>query len=312
MKAIEFSQFGGPEVLRVNETEMSALETGRVRVRIEARAVNAADLRIRAGAMSAVMPDRPFPIRLGWDFVGSVMTSSAEFSEGQRVLGIVPWLSDRDRRGSYAEIIDANADWLAPLPDGLSATIASTLPLNGLAASQLIDALEIREGQTLLVVGASGTVGAYVAQLAVAANARVFAVAAEGDEDYVASLGVEMVLTQGSGFELAAQVREHVPAGVDGLADAVPVGPDLIAAVRDGGRFATVLQARAPEPQRNIRVNAIRVVPNSQRLSELAYLAAKGELVVRIAAKLPLKDAAEAHRRAADSANGRGRIVLVE
>ncbi len=121
---------GGPDVLHVADRPAPAAGDGQVLVRVEARSVNAPDAGIREGLFADWTPQRTFPIVLGADFAGRVLRDSGSFTAGERVLGILPWFTDTVGRGSYAEILAAESDWLAPLPDGLEAAAAATIPLN--------------------------------------------------------------------------------------------------------------------------------------------------------------------------------------
>jgi len=311
MKIIEFDQFGGPDVLHVVDRPEPVARDGQVLVRVEARSVNAPDAGIREGLFADWTPQRTFPIVLGADFAGTVLRDSGAFTAGGRVLGILPWFADQDGRGSYAEILAAESDWLAPLPERLDAAAATTIPLNGLTAFQAADLLHLTPGDTVLVTGASGTVGGFAVQAAAATGATVYAVASDDDEEYVSALGAHGLVRRGTPEEIVASTRELLPAGADAVLDAAPAGPGIIGAVRDGGRLVTVLAPLAPEPERGITVDTFSVALDPKRLAELAAQAADGALTTRVAATLPLREAADAHRLLADHTAGRGRIVLL-
>ncbi len=311
MKIIEFDQFGGPEVLHVADRPEPVARDGQVLVRVEARSVNAPDAGIREGLFADWTPQRTFPIVLGADFAGTVLRDSGAFTAGQRVLGILPWFTDPEGRGSYAEIVAAESDWLGPLPDGLDAAAATTVPLNGLTAFQAADLLHLTPADTVVVTGASGTVGGFAVQAAAATGATVYAVPSDGDEEYVRALGARNVVRRGTPEEIATRVRELLPGGADAVLDAAPAGPGMIAAAGDGGRFVTVLAPLAPPPERGIAVDTFSVGLDPKRLADLAARAADGVLTTRVAARLPLAEAAAAHRLLAAGTAGRGRIVLL-
>jgi NADPH2:quinone reductase len=311
MKVIEFDQFGGPDVLHVVDRPEPSAREGQVLVRVEARSVNAPDAGIREGLFADWTPQRTFPIVLGADFAGTVLRDSSAFTAGQRVLGILPWFTDQDGRGSYAEILAAESDWLAPLPEGLDAAAATTIPLNGLTAFQAADLLHLAPGDTVLVTGASGTVGGFAVQAAAATGATVYAVASDADEKYVSALGAHDVVRRGTPEEIVSGMRELLPQGTDAVLDAAPVGPGIIGAVRDGGRFVSVLAPLAPQPERGITVDTFSVALDPKRLGDLAAQAADGALTARVAARLPLAEAAGAHRLLAAGTAGFGRIVLL-
>ncbi len=311
MKIIEFDQFGGPDVLHAVDRPEPVARDGQVLVRVEARSVNAPDAGIREGLFADWTPQRTFPIVLGADFAGTVLRDSAAFAAGQRVLGILPWFTDQDGRGSYAEILAAESDWLAPLPAGLDAAAATTIPLNGLTAFQAAGLLHLTPGDTVLVTGASGTVGGFAVQAAAATGATVYAIGSDGDGEYVSALGARDLVRRGTPDEIVSGVRERLPEGADAVLDAAPVGPGIIGAARDGGRFVTVLAPLAPQPERGITVDTFSVALDPKRLADLAVQAADGTLSTRVAARLPLAEAAAAHRLLAAGTAGFGRIVLL-
>src|SRR5258708_7932933 len=309
MEIRESDPFGGPDVLPVAARPAPAARDGQVLVRVEARSVNAPDAGIPEGLFADWTPQRTFPIVLGADFAGRVLRDSGSFTAGERVLGILPWFTDQNGRGSYAEMLAAESDWLAPLPDGLEAAAATTIPLNGLTAFQAADLLHLTPTDTVLVTGASGTVGSFAVQAAVATGATVYAVASGGDEDYVSALGARGLVRRGTPEQIGTSVRELLPGGADAALDAAPAGPGVIGAVRDGGRFVGVLAPLAPQPERGISVDTFSVTTDPKRLADLAARAADGALITRVAARLPLAQAAAAHRLLAAHTARPGRIV---
>jgi len=261
----------------------------------------------RAGVLASMTPHLTPPLVLGWDLAGVVETAGGGFGVGQRVVGMVPWFATGV--GTYAELVAVDPGWLVPLPDGVDDVTGAALPLNALTASHALDLVGVMAGQTLLVTGASGAVGGYAVQLAAAAGARVLAVASAGDEDHVRSLGAKEVLARAEPAALVAAAREAAGGGLDAVLDAAPVGPPLIAAVRDHGVFITVLDFQLPATERGIRVGKVSATPDAPRLGRLVAALAAGDLTTRVAASLPLEQAAQAHERAA--AGGlRGKIVL--
>src|SRR5207244_2570451 len=135
---------------------------------------------------------------------------------GDPVVGMIPWGRIDARVGAYAQAAVVQPEWLAPRPPELDAITAATVPLNALTASQDLSGLALAPGATLLVTGASGAVGSYATQLAVAAGLRVMAIASDGDEEWVERLGAEKVLSR------STDLGEIDP--VDALFDAVPIG----------------------------------------------------------------------------------------
>lgn len=306
MQVVELVEYGGR--LEVVDRPDPVPGSGQVRVRVLAATVNPVDWFVASGALASMAPHLAMPLVLGWDVVGVVdaVGVGAPYEPGQRVAAMTPWFDAGV--GTFAEAVLLDPAWLTPLPDGLDPVLAATVPLNGQTARQALDLLAVQPGATVLVTGASGGAGGFAVQLATVAGARVLAVASSGDEERVRGLGAAEVLARGD--DLVERVRALVPAGVDAVLDAVPVGPQLVAAVRDGGAFLTVLAPTAPESERGIRVEKVSVTPRREQLATLLDDLAAGRLQTAVAQVLPLAKAAEAVEIA--SAGGlRGKVVLV-
>lgn len=309
MRVIEANEYGGPEVLVEATRPDPAVAAGRVRVRVAAATVNPADAGARAGAFAHFVPDLPKPFVLGWDFSGTVIEDAEGFRAGERVAGIFPWFELGNGDGTYAEIVSAEPEWLARVPSGLGDVEAATVPLNALTARQAVDLLAAEPGDVVVVTGASGAVGGFAVQFLVAEGAHVVAVASAGDAEHVATLGAKEVVTRTPDADLAATIHGSAPDGVDAVFDPGAAGNSLLNVVRDGGTFVAAAGA-PPEPVRGIRVERVGVVPNASQLQTILDDAAAGRLSTRVAAPMPLADAADAHRRL-EAGGFQGKLVLV-
>ena len=179
MRAVVLDRFGGPEVLSLVERPDPVAKPGTVVVRVAAANVNPTDLAARQGFVvgDAVQP----PLVLGWDLAGTVEAVGDGVSGhdvGERVVGMIPWYAIGGRIGAYAELVAVVADWVVPLPESLGFAEAATIPLNALTARQALDLLDPAPGSPILVTGASGAVGAFATQLALAAGHEVTAMGA--------------------------------------------------------------------------------------------------------------------------------------
>ncbi|GAB3826603.1 NADP-dependent oxidoreductase [Dactylosporangium cerinum] len=288
MRVVEVQGYGGVDQLRVVDRPEPSPEHGRVRVRVAAAAVNPVDTATRAGWTAALAPGLTGQFVLGWDFAGVT-------DDGQAVAGFVPWFEQGGSVGTYTSVLFADPTWFAPLPEHVDPVTAATLPLNAVTAVQALRLAGLTAGQSLLVTGASGGVGGFAVQLAVAAGLEVTAVASTGDEAHVAGLGAKTVLS-----------RTDTPAAgaFDGVLNAASV-PEAIAAVRDGGVFVAVTDFSAPAAERGVRVDTVHVTPDRQQLAEVLGAG----LITRVAGTLPLEEAAEAHRRL-EAGGLRGKLVL--
>lgn len=306
MYAMELDRIGGS--LQAVQRPDPQPGPGQVRIRVRAATVNPVDWLVAGGVLASMTGHLPFPLVLGWDAVGEVdaVGDGAGIAVGTTVAAMSPWFDGGV--GTFADTVVLDATSVAPLPDDVDPVEAATLPLNGLTARQALDLAGPRPGQRLLVTGASGGVGGFAVQLAAARGASVVAVASYGDEERVRSFGATEVLPRGD--DLVGAVRRLLPDGVDAVLDAVPVGPPLIGAVRDGGTFVTVLDPATPAPERGIRVGKVSARPDSGQLGELLAALAAGRLRTAIAHRLPLVEAGKALDLAA--AGGlRGKVVLL-
>ncbi|MGW4763221.1 NADP-dependent oxidoreductase, partial [Streptomyces pseudogriseolus] len=184
MKAIVFDEFGGIEVLHEAEIDIPQPGPGQARVRVRAVGVNPVDGKIRSGGMEAIFPTT-LPAVPGGEIAGvvhAVGEGVEHLKVGDEVLG---W-SDT---GSYAQYALASATVLAPKPAGLDWAHAAALPVASDGAERVLDLLDVKDGETLLIHGASGALGTIAVQLAVARGARVIGTAGPANQEYVTSLG---------------------------------------------------------------------------------------------------------------------------
>jgi len=287
---------GGPDSIEIIDVPVVEPGPGQVRVEIAAAAVNPPDLALAAGVFHGMgLIDQPAHTGLGWDFAGTVTAAGpdVELPVGSRVAGLVDGF-DRDF-GTYAEQLVVPASATALVPDGLDLATAATVPLNGLAAAQLVDLLGDGEGRRLLVTGAAGAVGGYVVPLAQDRGWRVTGLARAADEKFVRGLG-------------AAFTAEAAP-GWDAVADGAALQEQGVALVRDGGLFVGVQPGAVPAEERDVTVRVVVTQPDGARLAQLLDATASGHLPARVHAVVPLDQVAAAHRAVAKG-GVRGRYVL--
>lgn len=276
-----------------------------VLVRVKAAGVNPVDWKIREGRLDGLF-QTDFPVIPGWDMAGVVERAGpavSEFSPGDEVIGYVR--EDHVGRGTYAELVSAPVRTLGRKPTRLSWAEAGGLPLAGLTAYQaLVKALGVNEDDTVLIHAASGGVGSFAVQIALARGARVIGTAGPHNHDHLRSLGAEPV-AYGAG--LADEVRRLAPGGVSAALDlvggeALDVTPELLTGK---GRWASIVDPSVTE--RGGRYVFVR--PDPTDLAALARLADDGRLTVPVAKTFPLSEAAEAQRLSAEG-HTRGKIVL--
>jgi NADPH2:quinone reductase len=303
MRAAVVTALGGPEVIEMVELPDPVPAAGEVLVRVRAVCVHPADIAARVGQIpgGAVPP----PFLPGWDIAGEVVAvgdAVTDLGVGDSVAGMIPWYLTRGSVGGYAELVAADADWLVPVPAGLDLIVAATVPLNALTAHRALDIMALSVPTTVLVTGASGAVGGFAAQLAVRAGHTVHASATFDDEDWVRSLGVDTVIPR------TADLAAAGPAPA--VLDAVPLGEPAGAVVAAGGVLVSTRPTPPVDPARQVRQEVVLVRTDRPALRQLLEAVAEDRLRTRVAATLPLADAAEAHRRVEAGHLG-GKIVLV-
>jgi NADPH:quinone reductase-like Zn-dependent oxidoreductase len=194
MKAVIYTQYGSPEVIRIEEIEKPAPAANEALIKVQASSINAVDYRPRSG--------KPFPLRfmlgfpkpknsrLGADLAGRVEAigeNVQQYKVGDEVFGC--------RNGAFAEYVCVPEDRLALKPSNISFQQAAAVPVGAITALQgLRDAGEIRSGQQVLIQGASGSVGIFAVQLAKFFGAEVTAVCSTKNLGMVRSIGADHVI----------------------------------------------------------------------------------------------------------------------
>ncbi|GAA1855231.1 NADP-dependent oxidoreductase [Microlunatus capsulatus] len=299
MKAVQFEEFGGPEVLHIVDREVPQPGPGQVRVRVQAAGVNPLDGKIRSGALQALFPTT-LPVVPGFELAGVVDAVGEEVEElsvGDEVFG---W-SDT---GAYAEFALVTA--MAVKPSGLDWASAAALPVASEAAERVLDLLGIKAGETLLVHGASGAVGTLAVQLAVERGARVVGTAGPDNLDRVAGLGATAT-TYGPG--LVDRVRALAPEGVDAVFDVAGKGAleDSIALRGSTDRIITIADFRAREL--GITFASGPGQRSAVRLGAVGRAVAAGDISV-VVTTYPLERAVEA-QQLSDGGHSRGKLILL-
>jgi NADPH:quinone reductase-like Zn-dependent oxidoreductase len=272
-------------------------EAGELLVRVAASSINGFDAATIAGYVQGLMEHR-FPLVPGKDFAGTVAAVGdgvTGFAEGDQVFGVVtkPFLG----AGSLAQYVTVSAaTGVARVPGGLSVEQAGSLGLAGTAALDGVTALAPAPGETVLVSGATGGVGAFAVQLLAARGASVIATARIGEEsEFVRGLAdAEVRLVDHTG-DVPEQVRALVPSGVDAVLHLAGDGPALAGVLRPGGRIASTLGV-GPDAVGRDDVTAVAVMADATtaKLTALADAAASGELRVPATATYPLDHAPKA------------------
>ena len=300
MKAIVVHQYGGPEVLKFEDYPDPVPGPGEVLVRVAAAGVNPIDYKRRAGLTKDFYPMH-FPSLIGIDVAGTAIQLGPEvegFSVGDPVFAMAD--------NTYAELCVVNAAVLAKVPTGLDLIQAAALPLATTTGNQLLSATKIKAGQTVLVVGAAGSVGRSAVFTAKDRGATVIAGVLKRQVNEAKSAGADQVAATDDDTAIA-----NLPP-LDAVADSVGgrTAEKLIAKVKPEGVYASVVGL--PRNAANYpSVKLVHVFSKFDRktLELMAVAVRDGKLVIPIGQKFPLREAAQA--QAVAEKGGVGKILLV-
>jgi NADPH:quinone reductase-like Zn-dependent oxidoreductase len=319
MKAAVYKQYGGPEVIRMAEIARPRPGKGEILVRIGAAGVTTADWRLRAAAFPGVISAvagrlmfgvfRPRKRVLGSDFAGTVAEVGAgvtEFAVGDRVFGF-------QFGGAHAEYATVKADGaVLKTPGALSDTEAAALPFGALCSLEFLDRFAgVTPGERVLIVGASGGVGAYAVQIAKALGAEVTGVASADRAELVMGLGADRFV----------DYRETPPETLNGPYDVVfdTVGaltyPQAVPMLAAGGRFVPLNfgvsdMGHGRKARRNGHQIILKVNGDSKEgLRRLTAMIAEGGLRPVIDRVYPFAAIREAYAHV-ESRSRKGAVVL--
>jgi NADPH:quinone reductase-like Zn-dependent oxidoreductase len=306
MKGCRVHRFGPPEVITFEDTPRPLPVEDEVLVRVKAAGVGPWDAWIRAG--KSALP-QPLPFTLGSDLSGTVEAvgpRATALEPGIEVFGV----TNPRFTGAYAQYAVASAGMLAKRPARLGDVEAASVPVVAVTAQQaLFEQAGLAAGQTVLIHGAGGNVGAYAVQLAGRAGLQVIATAGAPDLEAVRSLGArEVIDSRMARFEDAVR-------GVDAVIDLV--GGEMqarsFAVLRPGGILVSAVSQpdQAVAERHGVRALFFLVDVTTARLAQIAALIDAGELTPVVGAVLPLADARIGHEMLEGARpRPRGKIVL--
>ncbi|MFE7041139.1 NADP-dependent oxidoreductase [Streptomyces atratus] len=305
MRAVFQKSFGGPEVLKVVETERPKPLPGEVLVKVHASAVNPVDVFVRSGAFP-LLGEPPFGV--GWDISGVVEEAGpgARFEVGDEVYGM-PFFP-RAATG-YAEYVAAPSRQVARKPASLDHVHAAAIPLAALTAWQgLVQAAGVKEGDRVLIHRAAGGVGHFAVQIAKAHGAHVIAMASPARHDFVRGLGANEVIDYRT-TDFTEAVKD-----ADVVFDSTAQGDLSLGVLRPGGVLISIVEHA--DPKLAVRVKAagrrfagISVEPDYAALEAIADLVDAGLIRPHVEETFPLEEARKAHELVA-SGHVQGKIVL--
>ena len=332
MKAVQLHSFGGPEVLRYEDTPRPEVQAGEVLIQVHAASINPPDLYLRDGYRALPpewQPSPHFPMILGTDVSGVVAAIGDEVfkvSVGDHVFAMVRFPEDlMTGSGAYAEYVSVPESQLALKPKGISHVEAAGAPMSLLTAWQfLVDPGHDRlnpfqafrhvpvplEGKTVLINGAGGGVGHLAVQVAKWKGAHVIAVASGKHEELLRELGADDFI------DYTKAAAETVAHDVDLVLDAVG-GPNMerfLSIIKPSGSLFLVnpldFSARDEADRLGITVSSLQVHSNGMLLAQAGRLLDDHTIRVVIDSTYSLAEASAAHQRAMQG-GVQGKVVFI-
>lgn len=305
MKAARVLRFGPPSVIENDDLPRPEPADGQLLVRVKGAGVGPWDALVREGKSKL---HQPLPLVLGSELSGIVVGVGAGvsgFGRGDEVYGA----TNEQFTGGYAEYALPLAKMMAQKPKILDFIQAASAPIVSVTAWQMLfDYAHVATGQTVLIHGAGGNVGAYAVQLASQAGLHVVATAASADREYVRGLGAEQVV------DYQKERFEESVTGVDVVLDTV--GGDTqqrsFRVLKPGGILVSSVSPvpEATQKRYGIRAAFFYVDVTTARLNKITELFDSGKLVTDVGTVLPLEEARVAHEMLGGAPHKRGKIVL--
>ncbi|RLJ80673.1 NADP-dependent oxidoreductase [Pedobacter alluvionis] len=306
MKAVRIHEFGGPEVLSIDEIPVPQPAPDEVLIKVHATSVNPVDWKIREGQRKEKFPGK-LPLTLGWDVSGTIEALGEKvsaFRKGDEVYG----RPDPTKNGAYAEYIVVKANIISIKPTSIGHTEAAAVPLAGLTAWQaLFDHGLLKAGQKVLIHAAAGGVGTYAVQFAKWKGAYVIGTASSANIDFLKRLGADEVI------DYKMEDFETALSDVDLVIDTIGGETQLksLTILKDGGRVITTLMPEfvAEAKAKNVHLIGFMAQSIPDQLAEMATLIDSGKVKPIIEKVLPFTSARQAQTES-EQGHTRGKIVL--
>jgi NADPH:quinone reductase-like Zn-dependent oxidoreductase len=312
MKAAFIEEYGDLTNIKTGQLDKPEAGEGEVLVRVKAAGVNPVDAAVAQGMLKDAIPGE-FPLIPGWDVAGvieEVGHSVSRFSSGDEVYAYAR--RPKIQYGTFAEYVSLPESYLAERPTNISMEEAGGIPLVGLTAYQSIfDFGELKKGQTLLILGASGGVGTLAIQLAKSVGAKVIGVASEANHEYMKELGADITIDYKNNH-VGKAVKKAQPEGVDlifhcsrGDSFAQVMEADVL---KDGGKVVSITKSK-PDISDDIEFKYVFVEPNAEQLEHIAGLADNGKIKVPVSKTYSLEEAGQALQEI-EKLHTRGKLVI--
>ncbi|CCH02670.1 Alcohol dehydrogenase zinc-binding domain protein [Fibrella aestuarina BUZ 2] len=318
MKAIRVHEFGGPDVMKLDEIERPVPAPDELLIKVYASSVNPADYIIRQGGNEALRSYLTLPLGLGLDVAGVVEeigSAVTTFKKGDNVYGVPNFPGD----GSYAEYVAAKASQFWIMPSHIRFNEAGALPSCALIAwNGIVDTGKVKPGQRVLIHGAAGGVGNLAVQFAKAMGGYVIGTASAHNAAFLNELGADEVI------DYRNQPFEDLLRDVDVVFNASPVRDESVRlksaeVIREGGIFVCThldepfsdafLAAMAKKNATATMVGEGSITAYTSSLDGVTQLINEGRVKAVVSQAFPLEQVAEAHRQS-ETKHVRGKLVL--
>lgn len=312
MRAFALDELGQPGSLR--EIEPPEPAAGQVRIRVASAGLNPFDAAVVQGRLEDMMEHR-FPLVPGSDASGTIEAVGpgvTGWAIGDEVFGSVGKMYVGE--GTLAELATMSAATITLKPEPLEHSLAAALPVAGVTALMMVEAIAPSEGDVVIALGATGGVGSYLLQLASFRGARVVAVCSGRNAGYARSLGAADVVDY-TAEDTVGAVRSRYPDGIHAVADMrgdKEIVARLAELARSGGHVASAVGSADPDLAGALGIGATNVMGKVTitSLQTLAGMLERGDIKAPELHRYPLSESAEA-LSAVGSGHVRGKVVVV-
>ncbi len=306
MKAIRIHEFGGPDVLELDDIEVPQPKDDEVLIKVYASSVNPVDQKIVAGEAAKKFPTK-FPLTIGWDVSGVIEQVGShvhKFSIGDEVYGR-PFPT---QNGAFAEYLVIKASEIALKPRSIDHVLAAAVPLAGLTAWQgLFKFGKLEKGQKVLIHGASGGVGSFAVQFAQWKGAEVIGTASADNLDFIKQIGADKAI------DYANQRFEDEVQDVDLVFDLIggEVQQRSLSVIKPGGRLVTTVMPQFQEEAKakGVTIEGFTAQSYPDDLEQIAKLIDNDDVSPVVSAVMSLEDARKAEELSGNH-HIRGKVVI--
>lgn len=308
MKSAQFTDYGGPEVITINEVPKLTPSRAQVLIEVHVAAINPFDYKLRRGYMKDAMPLN-LPLTIGGDLSGVVVevgSEVADFKVGDGIFG--QSYAFAGGSGAIAEYAVADQGNIAIKPGTIDHIQSGSLPLVGVSAIQALEQhINLAKGQKILIHGGAGGIGSIAIQLAKHIGAYVATTATAEDSEFVKNLGADEVI------DYEKEKFEEKLIGFDAVFDTV--GGDVtnksFKVLKKGGVLVSMLGAPSEELAKEYGVEVVgqNTQTNSKNLSHLAELVDQGVIKPQVDKVFTLEQTKEAFEYI-ETGHPKGKVVL--